>query len=61
LEVFKLNTLLYPASFNTYDSYAEALAGAGKKEDAIKMYQKSITLNPQNEGGKKALEKLKEK
>ncbi|WP_114937044.1 serine hydrolase domain-containing protein [Mucilaginibacter endophyticus] len=61
LEVFKLNTLLYPASFNTYDSYGEALAGAGKNEDAIKMYQKSIALNPQNEGGKKALEKLKEK
>lgn len=61
MEAFKLNTLLYPASFNTYDSYAEALAGAGKKEDAIKMYQKSIALNPQNEGGKKALKQLKGK
>jgi tetratricopeptide (TPR) repeat protein len=61
LEVFKFNTLLYPASFNTYDSYAEALAGAGKKEEAIKMYEKSIALNPQNEGGKKVLNQLKGK
>ncbi|MDB5146550.1 MAG: hypothetical protein JWQ57_570 [Mucilaginibacter sp.] len=61
LEAFKLNTLLYPGSFNTYDSYAEALAGAGKKEEAIKMYEKSIALNPQNEGGKKVLNQLKGK
>ena len=61
LEAFKFNTLLYPASFNTYDSYAEALAGAGRKEEAIKMYEKSIVLNPQNEGGKKALNQLKGK
>jgi CubicO group peptidase (beta-lactamase class C family) len=61
LEAFKLNTFLYPSSFNAYDSYAEALAKAGKKDDAIKMYEKSIVLNPQNEGGKKALSQLKEK
>ncbi|MFC0513882.1 serine hydrolase [Mucilaginibacter angelicae] len=61
LEAFKFNTLLYPGSFNTYDSYAEALAGAGKKEEAIKMYEKSIALNPQNEGGKKVLNQLKGK
>lgn len=61
LEIFKFNTLLYPGSFNTYDSYAEALACAGKKEYAIKMYEKSIALNPQNEGGKKALNQLKGK
>ena len=32
LEVLKLNTLLFPNSFNTYDSYGEALANAGKKK-----------------------------
>lgn len=30
----------------------------GKKQDAIKMYQKSMTLNPGNENGKKVLEQL---
>ena len=60
LEVFKLNTLLYPRSGNTYDSYANALEKAGKKEEAILMYQKSIILSPRNEDGKKALRKLLE-
>ena len=34
LEVLKLNTLFFPDSFNTYDSYGEALAQTGKKEEA---------------------------
>lgn len=58
LEVLKLNTLFFPNSFNTYDSYGEALAHTGKKEEAIYMYKKSLELNPQSEGGKKALEEL---
>jgi len=58
LEVLKLNVLQFPLSFNTYDSYAEALAFAGKKEEAIEMYKKSIELNEQNTGGHAALEQL---
>ena len=61
LEVLKLNTLFFPNSFNTYDSYGEALAQTGKKEDAIFMYKKSLELNPASEGGKKALEELQKK
>ena len=60
LEVFKINTLLYPKSGNTYDSYAHALAKEGKKEEAIAMYRKSIQLWPTNEDGKKALQQLLE-
>ncbi len=58
LEVLKLNTLFFSQSFNTYDSYGEALSKTGKKEEAIFMYKKSLELNPNNEGGKKALEEL---
>ena len=58
VEVFKINTLLFPNSFNTYDSYAEGLRAIGKKHEAIIMYQKSISLNPDNEEGKKNLEEL---
>jgi len=58
LEVFKINTLLFPDSFNTYDSYAEGLRVTGKKHEAIRMYKKSIALNPNNEDGKRALEEL---
>jgi len=58
LEVLRLNILLFANGFNTYDSYGEALAVVGKKQEAISMYKKSIELNPENEGGKKALEAL---
>lgn len=58
LEILKLNTIFFTDSFNTYDSYGEALAHIGKKQEAIKMYQKSIELNPQNEAGKRALKEL---
>lgn len=60
LEVFKLNTLLFPKSGNTYDSYAIALEKDGKKQEAIAMYRKSIVLWPGNEDGKKALKQLLE-
>lgn len=46
LQLFELNTKIFPKSFNVYDSYADALAKAGRKEEAIKNYQKSAELNP---------------
>jgi CubicO group peptidase (beta-lactamase class C family) len=58
LEVFKICTLLFPHSYNTYDSYAEGLIVTGRKQEAIQMYRKSISLNPENEYGKKSLEEL---
>jgi CubicO group peptidase (beta-lactamase class C family) len=58
LEVLKTNLELFPNGWNAYDSYGEILLKFGRKEEAIKMYQKSIELNPQNEGGKKILEQL---
>jgi CubicO group peptidase (beta-lactamase class C family) len=56
--VFKQNTLLFPSSWNVYDSYGEVLLKNGRKQDAIKMYQKSIELNPGNQNGKKVLEQV---
>jgi Tfp pilus assembly protein PilF len=49
---------MFPASFNTYDSLAEAYMLAGKKDLAIENYKKSIALNPNNSNGIKMLEKL---
>ncbi|MGB5850038.1 MAG: alpha/beta fold hydrolase [Ignavibacteriaceae bacterium] len=57
IELFKLNVLAYPESANTYDSLGEAYMVSGKKELAIKNYNKSIELNPEN---KNAIEKLKQ-
>lgn len=58
LEVLRLNILLFPAGFNPYDSYGEALAVVGKKKEAIAMYRRSIAINPANKPGIAALEML---
>jgi CubicO group peptidase (beta-lactamase class C family) len=58
LLTFASAALIFPNSSNIYDSYGEALLQCGKKDDAIKMYQKSVELNPDNENGKKVLKEL---
>ena len=60
LEVFKLNTILFPDSWNVYDSYGEALMKSNRKEESIEMYEKSIAMNPENENGKEMLLKIKQ-
>ena len=61
LETFHTATLLFPKSANIYDSYGEALLQCGKKDDAIKMYQKSVELDPDSENGKNVLNNLLKK
>jgi tetratricopeptide (TPR) repeat protein len=58
LAILKLNVEMYPASFNVYDSYGEALANSGQKDLAIENYKKSVELNPGNANGLRALEAL---
>jgi len=57
IEIFKQNTVDFPAAFNTWDSLAEGLMVSGNKELAIKYYKKSLELNPENTN---AVQKLKE-
>jgi CubicO group peptidase (beta-lactamase class C family)/pimeloyl-ACP methyl ester carboxylesterase len=45
LKLFELNTKLFPGSSNVYDSYGEALANAGKYDQAVVNYQKSVQLD----------------
>jgi CubicO group peptidase (beta-lactamase class C family) len=59
LEALKLCTILYPDSWNTYDSYGKALYKSGHIREAISMYQKSIAMNTQNEPGKEMLSIIK--
>jgi tetratricopeptide (TPR) repeat protein len=61
IDLFKMNVKLFPNAWNVYDSLGEAYAVAGNKQEAIKNYEQSIKLNPMNENGKKALEKLRSK
>jgi pimeloyl-ACP methyl ester carboxylesterase len=57
IELFKLNILAYPDSWNAYDSLAEAYMLNEDNENAIKYYKKSIELNPDNTN---AVERLKQ-
>jgi tetratricopeptide (TPR) repeat protein len=59
LKVFKLNTELYPNSYNTFDSYGECLLKLNKKEEGLIAYKKSLDLNPKNDNAKKILDKNK--
>jgi Flp pilus assembly protein TadD len=59
IELFKLNVLLNPEGWNTYDCLAEAYLKSGNKEFAIKNYKKSLELNPKNDNAIKVLEQIK--
>ena len=69
IAILQLNTELYPASWNTYDSLAEAYMVSGDKDKAIALYRKSLTVidadakaTPEQKAAMKAngLAKLKE-
>ena len=61
IKIFELNVELYSVSANSYESLAEAYLKADEKELAIKNYEKSLELNPNNENAKQVLKELKEK
>ena len=60
LFVFEKNTQLFPGSGNAWDSLGEALAKAGRKEQAIASYRKSLELDPNNRNGREMLKKLEQ-
>jgi tetratricopeptide (TPR) repeat protein len=58
IKLFEFNVELHPASWNVYDSLAEAYYVKGDKEKALGLYKKSLELNPQNENGKKFIAQI---
>ncbi len=58
LNVFKMNTYLYPTSAAVFDSLGEAYATTGNKEEAIKNYKRVLELKPGDANATKMLEKL---
>ncbi|MGK6341455.1 serine hydrolase [Chryseobacterium sp. DT-3] len=58
IDVFRLNTALYPGSANAYDSLGEAYMKAGQKEKAKATYQKLLKINPSNENAANVLKTL---
>ncbi|MCJ7581617.1 MAG: MBL fold metallo-hydrolase [Candidatus Aminicenantes bacterium] len=57
--IFKLNVEAYPGSWNVYDSLGEAYMNDGQRDLAVKMYEKSLELNPENANAVEMLERLK--
>jgi CubicO group peptidase (beta-lactamase class C family) len=58
IDIFRLNVEMFPEAFNPHDSLGEALLADGQKELALKSYRTSVELNPNNEGGKLAIQKI---
>ena len=58
IEVFKLSVLLYPESSEMYENLAAAYEAAENKELAIKNYQRSLQLGPDNKKAEDHLKKL---
>lgn len=59
VEVFKLNVRSYPNSVNVYDSLGDAYQAAGNKAEAIKAYEKALSIDPNFPSSLEALRKLK--
>ncbi len=58
IAVLKLNVEAYPESGNVHDSLGEALAAAGRKDEAVKSYARSLELDPTNRNAVDQLAKL---
>ncbi len=58
--VFRWNVGKFPDSSNVYDSLGESLAASGDVTAAIRNYEKSLELNPENENAVAMLAELRE-
>lgn len=59
MNLFNVYVTLYPDDANAFDSLAESYMLSGKNKLAIKNYQASLRLNPDNSNAKEMLTKLK--
>ena len=57
--VFLLNTMLFPTSFNVWDSLGECCYTMKKPDLSLLYYKKSLELNPDNENAKQMMERIK--
>ena len=58
IEIFKLNTELFPNSSNAFDSLAEAYLKDGNQSAAIVNYKKALQIDPENSNASEALKEL---
>lgn len=58
IEVFRINTELFPNEANPWDSLAEAYLWAGDEESALKCYRKALEIDPDFPGAREMVGKL---
>jgi tetratricopeptide (TPR) repeat protein len=58
INVFKLNVVCFPNSWNAYDSLGDGYFEDNKKDLAVTNYKKSLELNPENQNAINQLKKL---
>ena len=58
IEIFKLNTKLFPEIANTWDSLGEAYMRAGENAKAVDNYRKSLELNPENQNAREMIQQI---
>jgi tetratricopeptide (TPR) repeat protein len=56
--LFELNTRVYPASANTWDSLGEALVRANRHPDAIAAFRRALAVDPAFGSSRAWLERL---
>ena len=61
IEIFKINTKLYPKSSNTYDSLGDAYLRKKDTVSAINFYKKALSINPENSSSKRMLKRITKK
>lgn len=61
IAAFKLNTMYFRDLPNVYDSLGEAYMLNEKLEEALKMYQKVLSMEDENENAQKQIQLLQEK
>jgi len=56
--IFIENVRVFPDSWNVYDSLAEAYMKRGQREKAIENYNKSLSMNPENDNARRMLQRM---
>lgn len=61
IAIFKINTVLYPKSSNTFDSLGDAYLEKKDTVNAIESYKSALAINSENRNAKRMLKELTKK
>jgi tetratricopeptide (TPR) repeat protein len=58
IAVFRFNTQAFPEAFNTWDSLGEACQAKGDHDEAIRHFERSLELNPDNQNARRMIDQI---